>query len=196
MKRKSVQKITIQELADECGISRYTFYYHFTDIYDCLSWMLQSDIQNCLQLNRDNLIGENLFFLFLQRLREDKSICKHLLNSPRPELLRNFFHQELHPAVRLYLSMTLENDHYQAAESYLSFLTDLITCSLDGMLVNWVQMDLPQSDELIMEYFHTILDGQFESIIHSAEQKGFLTKLDSPPETQPEDRPDKWNHLL
>ena len=31
---KPLSKITIQDLADECGISRMTFYYHFKDIYD------------------------------------------------------------------------------------------------------------------------------------------------------------------
>ena len=31
---KSLDKITINELAEDCGISRMAFYYHFKDIYD------------------------------------------------------------------------------------------------------------------------------------------------------------------
>lgn len=34
MTRKNLGRITIQELADDCGINRYTFYYHFQDIYE------------------------------------------------------------------------------------------------------------------------------------------------------------------
>ena len=31
---KPLDKITINELAEDCGISRMAFYYHFKDIYD------------------------------------------------------------------------------------------------------------------------------------------------------------------
>ena len=31
---KSLDKITINDLTTECGISRMAFYYHFRDIYD------------------------------------------------------------------------------------------------------------------------------------------------------------------
>ena len=32
--QKPLNKITISDLTDHCGISRMTFYYHFEDIYD------------------------------------------------------------------------------------------------------------------------------------------------------------------
>ena len=31
---KPLDKITIQDLTNDCGISRMAFYYHFKDIYD------------------------------------------------------------------------------------------------------------------------------------------------------------------
>ena len=36
---KSLDKITINELAEDCGISRMAFYYHFKDIYDLVEWV-------------------------------------------------------------------------------------------------------------------------------------------------------------
>lgn len=32
--KKPLDKITINDLTTDCGISRMTFYYHFKDIYD------------------------------------------------------------------------------------------------------------------------------------------------------------------
>ncbi|HRL58099.1 MAG TPA: TetR/AcrR family transcriptional regulator, partial [Lachnospira sp.] len=32
--KKPLDKITISDLTDDCGISRMAFYYHFKDIYD------------------------------------------------------------------------------------------------------------------------------------------------------------------
>lgn len=38
LRRKSLDKITVKELVDGCGISRQTFYYHFQDIMDVVEW--------------------------------------------------------------------------------------------------------------------------------------------------------------
>lgn len=32
MKKKSINKVTIKEITDECGVTRRTFYNHFNDI--------------------------------------------------------------------------------------------------------------------------------------------------------------------
>ncbi|MFQ9557858.1 MAG: TetR/AcrR family transcriptional regulator, partial [Blautia sp.] len=36
--KKPLNKITINDLTTDCGISRMAFYYHFKDIYDLVEW--------------------------------------------------------------------------------------------------------------------------------------------------------------
>jgi len=36
LETKSIDKITISDITDQCGINRMTFYYHFKDIYDLI----------------------------------------------------------------------------------------------------------------------------------------------------------------
>ena len=36
--QKPLNKITINDIAEDCGINRMTFYYHFKDIYDLVEW--------------------------------------------------------------------------------------------------------------------------------------------------------------
>ena len=38
LKTKPLNRITINDMVDECGISRMTFYSHFQDIYDLVEW--------------------------------------------------------------------------------------------------------------------------------------------------------------
>ena len=41
--KKPLDKITIQDLTTDCGISRMAFYYHFRDIYDLVEWPCRCD---------------------------------------------------------------------------------------------------------------------------------------------------------
>ncbi len=34
----SLNKITVGDVAERCGVSRHTFYYHFTDLFDLIIW--------------------------------------------------------------------------------------------------------------------------------------------------------------
>lgn len=34
MEQKPLNKISIREICDGCGVNRQTFYYHFADLYD------------------------------------------------------------------------------------------------------------------------------------------------------------------
>lgn len=36
--KKPVNKITINDITEDCGVNRATFYYHFKDIYDLIEW--------------------------------------------------------------------------------------------------------------------------------------------------------------
>ena len=47
--QKPLDKITISDIAADCGISRMTFYYHFKDIYDLVEWTCMEDARRALE---------------------------------------------------------------------------------------------------------------------------------------------------
>ena len=46
--KKPLTKITINDIAEDCGINRMTFYYHFKDIYDLVEWSCLEDAKRAL----------------------------------------------------------------------------------------------------------------------------------------------------
>ncbi len=43
LSQKPLNKITVSDIIEDCGISRPTFYYHFKDIYDLVDWVCLED---------------------------------------------------------------------------------------------------------------------------------------------------------
>ena len=55
--KKPLTKITINDIAEDCGINRMTFYYHFKDIYDLVEWSCMEDARKALEENRPTTPG-------------------------------------------------------------------------------------------------------------------------------------------
>ena len=46
--REPLSSITVQQITDDCGVNRQTFYYHFQDIYALLEWIFEEDARQLL----------------------------------------------------------------------------------------------------------------------------------------------------
>lgn len=48
LQKKTLNKITIKDIVDDCGVNRQTFYYHFQDVYDLVDWIFHHDFERLL----------------------------------------------------------------------------------------------------------------------------------------------------
>ena len=170
MTQKSLQKITIQEIADSCGMNRYTFYYHFKDIYDLLAWMFQEETLSLIQKSDNCLTWQDGFQLFLRAIQENKEVCKCALNSLGQEALRNMFHQQAAHLMGLFLADVRGN--HQVSDAYQNFLGDFYIAALSGIVMEWVRRDMDLSEETIMTYLRLTLNSQIQEAFQLAEQEG------------------------
>jgi len=56
MEKKSIDKITVKDVSDACGMARQSFYYHFQDILELVEWISEQTIQDAVarSLKADN----------------------------------------------------------------------------------------------------------------------------------------------
>ena len=50
--QKPLEKITITDLTNDCGVNRQTFYYHFHDIYDLIDWIYLAEGEEAIGTQR------------------------------------------------------------------------------------------------------------------------------------------------
>lgn len=67
MLQKPLNKITINDLTTDCGISRMAFYYHFRDIYDLVEWACLEESTKALQGKKHTKHGRKDFCRFLKQ---------------------------------------------------------------------------------------------------------------------------------
>ena len=66
------EKITIKQIADGAGVIRVTFYNHFQDKYDLLSWIVRSQILAPVRILISNRMYRETLILIFSNLLRDK----------------------------------------------------------------------------------------------------------------------------
>ena len=69
LEHKPLNKITIADITEQCGVNRQTFYYHFQDIYALLEWIYTTDAQRLLEGKRDGDTWQQGFLQVLEYIR-------------------------------------------------------------------------------------------------------------------------------
>ena len=70
--KKPLTKITIGDIAEDCGINRMTFYYHFKDIYDLVEWSCLEDARKALEEKKTYDTWQQGFLQIFEAVRDNK----------------------------------------------------------------------------------------------------------------------------
>ena len=79
--KKNIDKITVKELVEKCGISRQSFYYHFRDVMDVMNWSLQQAIEEVLARSLQVDSTEKALAIFIRSAQENNALIRRLLTS-------------------------------------------------------------------------------------------------------------------
>ena len=103
LETKSVDKITVKELVDACGISRQGFYYHFQDIMEVIEWITSQAIQRAVDVSLAAATPQEAVKAVILTLGKNRKLIQHLMASQR----RAEIERLLVESMRTYLSKVL-----------------------------------------------------------------------------------------
>ena len=90
---KPLDKITVTDLTEHCGVNRMTFYYHFKDIYDLVEWA-------CIESATRALAGQKTLrhlaaglLQILQAVQKDKVFVTKVYHSISREHIENYLYR-------------------------------------------------------------------------------------------------------
>ena len=160
---KPIDKITVKDLVEECGVNRQTFYYHFDDVYDLMEWVFEEDANRVLP---DEIYYEEWredVIMFFRYLYENKSFVLNIFNSQnRPYLLR-YFKRRLQYCVHGFAIIVAEGKNVEWSD--MEFVCELYVQIVVGLISQWLDnnMELPQ--EIVVDKLLTVMDGSVEDIL-------------------------------
>ena len=160
---KPIDKITVKDLVEECGVNRQTFYYHFDDVYDLMEWVFEEDANRVLP---DEIYYEEWredVIMFFRYLYENKSFVLNIFNSQNRSYLLRYFKRRLHNCVHGFAIIVAEGKNVEWSD--MEFVCELYVQIVVGLISQWLDnnMELPQ--EIVVDKLLTVMDGSVEDIL-------------------------------
>lgn len=162
---KSLNKITIQDITDDCGINRQTFYYHFADIYDLVEWTCIEDTEKVLKENKTYDTWQEGFLAVFVLAKKDKAFIDNIYRSVSLEMLEQYLYRLVFPLIKGVVDEKAKNLVVRDDEK--RYIADFYKYAFVGVLLEWVRSDMREAPEAVVDRVSKIADGAIELAFHN-----------------------------
>lgn len=147
MTQKPLERITVAEIMDTCGMRRQHFYYYFTDIYDLLRWTFEKEALELLQQQQGVSPWQNGFLHLFQYINQNRAVCLCALDSLGKESLKQLLEADVSSIVDRAVWQTAVENGLPAHSPEVEVVICLVTIMMAGAVESWLRGELTQTPE-------------------------------------------------
>ena len=163
--KKKLSKITINDIASECNISRMTFYYHFQDIYDLAEWTLEEAAGRAIGENRTYSSWQQGFEDLLEELQSNQVLILNVYRSMDREMIERYL---LKKAETLLMPVVeQESQGIAVSEEAKRRVAVFYSYAFLGVLMEWISKGMTASPHEIVMMVSAIILGDFRNSLEN-----------------------------
>lgn len=163
---RPVDKITVKDITDQCGISRNTFYYHYQDIYQVLKAYVQYSAEHVIELMVEDEGEDGKAGLKeIRYLEANRELLCNLYRSATNEEVRNCLQSASQIIFDRLIESVSQGMEVQAEDKKI--LSAVCQYTVRGIMTSWMEEDGMLNGETL-EQVLVRLDYLFKGAIREA----------------------------
>ena len=134
LNQRPISQITVRDIAEDCGVNRNTFYYHFQDMMDVIEWSVRRALERIAREGLETDSPEEAVELLIAAAAEHHAMLQKLLSSQR----RARVEQILTETTRAYCQEMLQGGgarHLAIRYADLEVALDFCAAGLTALLI-------------------------------------------------------------
>ena len=161
--KKPLTKITISDIAEDCGINRMTFYYHFKDIYDLVEWSCLEDAKKALEGKKTHDTWQEGFLQIFQAVKDNKPFIMNVYRCVDRAQVERY----LKPFVdNLLMNVIVEESADIAVrDEDKDFIAQIYTYIFVGLMLDWIADDMREEPKVIVDNLAILMQDSFSNAL-------------------------------
>ena len=123
--------------AEDCGINRMTFYYHFKDIYDLVEWSCQEDASRALAGKKTYETWQQGFLQILQAVLDNKPFILNVYRSVSREQVENYLYRVTYDLLESVVEEEAQGMSVRQEDKEL--IATLYKYLFVGLMLDWIK---------------------------------------------------------
>ena len=164
-----MDKISVVDIAERCGINRNTFYYYYCDIYALVKELFTIESQRIAEKELSCATWQEVCLEALEFVRENRRAVYHLFHSNHRDLLEEYLYDVAH--LEMVNFVRREAEGMPVKEEDINSLALFYTSALVGLVTRWMLEGMKADVESILDNIGRLITGNLRmSLERSCEE--------------------------
>ena len=163
--KKPLTKITVNDIAEDCGINRMTFYYHFKDIYDLVEWSCLEDARKALEEKKTHDTWQEGFLNIFEAVLANKPFVMNVYRCVDRAQVEKY----LKPLTDNLLMGVIDEraEGITVREEDKEFIADFYKYAFVGLTLEWVRTGMKDDPAALIERVSTLIHGDITKALEA-----------------------------
>lgn len=163
--KKPVDKITITDLTNDCGITRMAFYYHFKDIYDLVEWSCYEDASKALHGKKTYETWQEGLMQIFEAVMENKPFIMKVYHALSREQIENYLFRLTRDLIMNVIKECSKGMNITVSEQ--SFIADFYKYSFVGVMLDWIKKGMKENYHEIVNDICITMSGNIKNSLQN-----------------------------
>ena len=161
--QKPLSKITISDIADDCGINRMTFYYHFKDIYDLIEWSCEEDARKALEGKKTYDTWQQGLLQIFEAVQENRAFILNVYRSVSREQVESYLYRLTYDLLEGVVEEQAQGMSVRQEDK--DFIATLYKYMFVGLMLDWVKSDMKGDPHTMVERLEQVVHGSIRAAL-------------------------------
>ena len=168
---RKLDKITVKDIVEDCGVNRQTFYYYFRDIYDLLEWNFLEATERLIRSGLDCGGGHwrGGVKAVTEYLQENRTLVWNAYHSISHGSVSEFLKRTLRPHILSAVREEAKGLEWEPCQENVDFVADIFTLTAAGIVMEWIGTQRMEGTEERLNELFTAMDGSVSLMLRNLE---------------------------
>lgn len=164
--RTPLDKITVKDIVEDCGVNRNTFYYYFQDIYALIEELFRVETGKSIAEEGTYDSWAEGFLRAARFAAENKNAVHHIYNSSSRRYLEEYLYDVTGRFMDQYVRQAAEG--LALTEDDRTFIVNFYKHALAGLIIEWLRGGMADDPETITQKLQVFFASSIRAALENA----------------------------